>query len=99
MKSSFFRREIQAFGFLLCCDARELTLGLPDSEWAFALYLSKLPDVHASSFSQSILRKAMLDTIAHLNEMARDAGITEVSTVLFSYDHYSHHCTLGSQVY
>jgi len=57
--------------------------GNTDSEWAFALYLSKLPDVHASSFSPSILRKAMLDTIAHLNEMARDAGITEPSLLNF----------------
>lgn len=50
-----------------------------DSEWAFALYLSKLPDVHAKNFTPEILRKAMLETIAHLNKLAREAGITEVS--------------------
>ncbi|KAF8339074.1 N-terminal nucleophile aminohydrolase [Cantharellus anzutake] len=57
--------------------------GNTDSEWAFALYLSKLPDVHASNFSPEILRKAMLETIAHLNKMARDAGIREPSLLNF----------------
>lgn len=53
-----------------------------DSEWAFALYLSKLPDVHAKHFSPEILRRAMLETIAHLNKLARDANITEVRDVI-----------------
>lgn len=51
---------------------------LQDSEWAFALYLSKLPDVHAREFSPAVLRDAVLDTIAHLNTLAREANITEV---------------------
>jgi len=58
--------------------------GNTDSEWAFALYLSKLPDVHAENFTPEILRRAMLDTIAHLNMLARDAGITEPSLLNFT---------------
>ncbi|KAK0436650.1 N-terminal nucleophile aminohydrolase [Desarmillaria tabescens] len=38
-----------------------------NSEWAFALFLSKLPDPNATTFSSQTLRKAMLDTIASLN--------------------------------
>ncbi|KAF9519450.1 hypothetical protein BS47DRAFT_1337313 [Hydnum rufescens UP504] len=57
--------------------------GNTDSEWAFALYLSKLPDVHAREFSPAVLRDAVLETIRHLNELAREANITEPSLLNF----------------
>jgi predicted glutamine amidotransferase len=57
--------------------------GNTDSEWTFALYLSKLPDRHASDFPHSVLQKAMLDTIKSLNEMAAKAGVKEPSLMNF----------------
>lgn len=57
--------------------------GNTDSEWAFALFLSKLPDANARSFSPLVLKQAMLDTIASLNKYAREAGITEPSLMNF----------------
>ncbi|KAF8078671.1 glutamine amidotransferase [Lyophyllum atratum] len=73
---------------------RELQKGLPDlafnmvqgntdSEWAFALFLSKLEDPDARSFTPNTLRKAMLGTISHLNAMAEKAGISEPSLMNF----------------
>ncbi|KAI5450756.1 glutamine amidotransferase subunit [Naganishia albida] len=47
--------------------------GYTDSEWAFALFLSKLKDPHAHHFSTMELRTAMLETIAHINAMYKDA--------------------------
>lgn len=57
--------------------------GNTDSEWAFALFLSQLPDPGANSFTPDILRKAMLATIATLNEFAEQAGINEPSLMNF----------------
>lgn len=65
-----------------------------DSEWAFALFLSKvlvaryvftlvpnvtmkLQDPNAKSFTSEVLRKAMLETISHLNALAAEADIAE----------------------
>ncbi|KAF8922604.1 nucleophile aminohydrolase [Mucidula mucida] len=73
---------------------RKLQMGLPDvafdmvqgntdSEWAFALFLSMLPDPNARTFTVPTLRKAMLDTIATLNKYAEEAGITEPSLMNF----------------
>jgi predicted glutamine amidotransferase len=59
----------------------EVVNGNTDSEWAFALFLSKLPDAKAKTFTTNVLKQAMLDTIAHLNEMADEAGITEVPLI------------------
>lgn len=70
-------------------------LFLSDSEWAFALFLSKvhslrgrafrlvhnpfkLPDPDAKAFTHDILRRAMLEAIEMLNQLADEAGITEV---------------------
>ncbi|KAG9128159.1 hypothetical protein FRC07_003988 [Ceratobasidium sp. 392] len=57
--------------------------GNTDSEWAFALFLSFLPDPRAKSFSSNILKNAMLKCIAQLNQWAREAGITEPSLMNF----------------
>ncbi|EJD04100.1 N-terminal nucleophile aminohydrolase [Fomitiporia mediterranea MF3/22] len=57
--------------------------GNTDSEWAFALFLSKLPDANAKSFTPSVLRQAMLETIATLNGFAREYSITEPSLMNF----------------
>lgn len=57
--------------------------GNTDSEWAFALFLSKLQDPDAKSFTSEILRKAMLETIADINSMTDEAGITEPSLMNF----------------
>jgi predicted glutamine amidotransferase len=70
------KRAVQA---VLSDEIFEVVSGNTDSEWAFALYLSKLPDAKAKTFTTDVLRKAMFDTIAHLNDLADKAGITEVS--------------------
>jgi len=57
--------------------------GNTDSEWAFALFLSKLPDCNAKSFKSETLRMAMLATIASLNKYAEEFGITEPSLMNF----------------
>ncbi|KAF8350106.1 nucleophile aminohydrolase [Amanita rubescens] len=57
--------------------------GNTDSEWAFALFLAKLPDPDAKSFSLETLRKAMLAAISSLNEFAEEAEITEPSLLNF----------------
>ncbi|KAJ7169837.1 N-terminal nucleophile aminohydrolase [Mycena filopes] len=63
--------------------AFNMVQGNTDSEWAFALFLSKLPDPNAKTFTPDILRRAMLDTIAALNGFADDAGVTEPSLMNF----------------
>lgn len=78
-----------------------MLISLTDSEWAFALFLSKvilihenfhqtelfvqLPDPSAKSFTPDILKKAMLETISSLNVFAEEAHITEVSFLFFKY--------------
>lgn len=57
--------------------------GNTDSEWAFALYLSKLPDPNAKTFTPNVLKQAMFDTIASLNSYAEAFGITEPSLMNF----------------
>lgn len=57
--------------------------GNTDSEWAFALFLSFLPNPKSKAFSPNILKNAMLKCIAQLNEWAREAGITEPSLMNF----------------
>ncbi|TDL28637.1 N-terminal nucleophile aminohydrolase [Rickenella mellea] len=64
-------------------DIFDVPQGNTDSEWAFALFLSKLPDACASSFSPATLKDAMLKTIATLNSLAKDADITEPSLMNF----------------
>ncbi|THH11214.1 hypothetical protein EW145_g799 [Phellinidium pouzarii] len=59
-------------------DIYNVPSGNTDSEWAFALFLSKLPDANASFFTPATLKQAMLDTIASLNEFAREFSINEV---------------------
>ncbi|KAJ7071076.1 N-terminal nucleophile aminohydrolase [Mycena amicta] len=63
--------------------AFNMAQGNTDSEWAFAVFLSKLPDANAHVFTPEILRRAMLDTIAALNSYAEEAGITEPSLMNF----------------
>lgn len=57
--------------------------GNTDSEWAYALFLSKLQNPDAKSFTPEVLRKAMLETIASINTMTEEAGITEPSLMNF----------------
>jgi len=57
--------------------------GNTDSEWAFALFLSKLPDANAKSFTPHILKNAMMETIASINKLQEEAGITEPSLMNF----------------
>ncbi|CAE7214511.1 unnamed protein product [Rhizoctonia solani] len=57
--------------------------GNTDSEWAFALFLSFLPNPKAKSFTPNVLKKAMLSCIAQLNKWAREAKITEPSLMNF----------------
>jgi len=74
------KRKLQA---MLADDVFVIAQGNTDSEWAFALFLSMLPDPHASEFTPKILQQAMLDTIAAFNKIARDANITEPSLLNF----------------
>ena len=46
------------------------------------LICSQLPDAKAKSFTHQTLQRAMLDTIAALNNYADLAGITEVGIPL-----------------
>ncbi|CUA73868.1 hypothetical protein RSOLAG22IIIB_01389 [Rhizoctonia solani] len=57
--------------------------GNTDSEWAFALFLSFLPNPKAKSFTPNVLKKAMLSCIAQLNRWAKEAKITEPSLMNF----------------
>jgi len=57
--------------------------GNTDSEWAFALFLSKLPEPSAKSFTSNTLKQAMLETISSLNKFAEDTHITEPSLMNF----------------
>jgi glutamine amidotransferase len=57
--------------------------GNTDSEWAFALFLSKLPDPNARNFTSDILKQAMLETISTLNDFAEETNITEPSLMNF----------------
>lgn len=41
----------------------------------------QLPDPNAQTFTTTCLRQAMLDTIAALNKLAEEEGITEVTCV------------------
>ncbi|KAI0348565.1 N-terminal nucleophile aminohydrolase [Trametopsis cervina] len=64
-------------------DVFDMVGGNTDSQWAFALFLSKLPDRHAKCYKPETLRQAMQETIASINEMTEDAGITEPSLMNF----------------
>ncbi|TBU35334.1 N-terminal nucleophile aminohydrolase [Dichomitus squalens] len=57
--------------------------GNTDSQWAFALFLSKLPNPSAESFTPAVLQRAMLDTIAHINSLLEEYDITEPSLMNF----------------
>ncbi|KAH8100665.1 N-terminal nucleophile aminohydrolase [Cristinia sonorae] len=57
--------------------------GNTDSQWAFALFLSKLPDPNANKFTTEILRQAMLETIADINSMTEAVNATEPSLMNF----------------
>ncbi|EIN13805.1 N-terminal nucleophile aminohydrolase [Punctularia strigosozonata HHB-11173 SS5] len=57
--------------------------GNTDSEWAFALFLSKLPDPNAKCFTTNCLKQAMLETITTLNAFADDENIAEPSLMNF----------------
>ncbi|KAF9959438.1 hypothetical protein BGZ70_008847 [Mortierella alpina] len=59
--------------------------GNTDSEWAFAVFLSQLKTPHqAEPFCHSVLKDAMLRTIAKLNAWGQEAGITEASMMNFA---------------
>ncbi|KAK6902897.1 glutamine amidotransferase [Kwoniella mangroviensis CBS 10435] len=57
--------------------------GYTDSEWAFMIFLSKLKDPHARSFSHVELRDAMMETIRFINKLSKEAGITGPSLMNF----------------
>lgn len=65
----------------------QIPQGNTDSEWAFALLLSILDKMHPvdskEPFPPSMLRQAMLDTIAKLNELAKEFNIKEPSLMNF----------------
>ncbi|KAF9400661.1 hypothetical protein BGX21_003770 [Mortierella sp. AD011] len=59
--------------------------GNTDSEWAFAVFLNNLKTpLQVEPFCHSVLKDAMLKTIAQLNAWGKDAGITEASMMNFA---------------
>ncbi|KAL0576360.1 glutamine amidotransferase subunit [Marasmius crinis-equi] len=74
------KRQLQS---ALPDDIFHVAQGNTDSEWAFALFLSKLPDPDARSFTPDVLREAMSKTISSINEFAENSGITEPSLMNF----------------
>ncbi|KAI0825055.1 N-terminal nucleophile aminohydrolase [Trametes gibbosa] len=60
-----------------------MVTGNTDSQWAFALLLSKLPDPQARSFAPTVLQKAMMETIAHINQLLEEHSVTEPSLMNF----------------
>jgi glutamine amidotransferase len=46
--------------------------------------LSRITDIHATTFAHAHLREAMLETIAQLNAWAKEAGVTEPSLLNFA---------------
>ncbi|OJT04728.1 hypothetical protein TRAPUB_4522 [Trametes pubescens] len=64
-------------------DLFNMVTGNTDSQWAFALLLSKLPDPQARSFTPAVLQKAMLETIAHINRLLDEHDVTEPSLMNF----------------
>lgn len=77
---SKFKRKLQSS---LSDEIFSVVKGNTDSEWSFALFLSKLPDLHATQMTPQILRDAMRETIAALNNFASDVGVTEPSLLNF----------------
>ncbi|KIR58710.1 hypothetical protein I312_102825 [Cryptococcus bacillisporus CA1280] len=57
--------------------------GYTDSEWAFMVFLSKLKDPHARSFTHVELRDAMMETIHCINKLCKGAGCTGPSLMNF----------------
>lgn len=57
--------------------------GTTDSEHVFALFLNSLRAAF-SEMDAAEMRRALVETIARLNELARDAGITEASFYNFA---------------
>jgi len=64
-------------------DIFNIVQGNTDSEWAFALFLSMLPDPDALNFTPRVLQDAMIDTINYLNMLGKNFGITEPSLMNF----------------
>ncbi|KAL0951254.1 hypothetical protein HGRIS_007972 [Hohenbuehelia grisea] len=63
--------------------AYNMVQGNTDSEWAFAVFLSKLADPNAKSFTSHELRQAMLDTISTFNHFAQEFNVPEPSLMNF----------------
>ncbi|CAL1695673.1 unnamed protein product [Somion occarium] len=74
------KRRLQTY---LSDELFNFVTGNTDSQWAFALFLSKLPDPHANQFSTQELRQAMIETIASINEMTEAVNATEPSLMNF----------------
>jgi len=75
-----FKRKLQSS---LSDEIFSVVKGNTDSEWAFALFLSKLPDINATQFTPQLLGDAMRETIASLNKFAQDVGVYEPSLLNF----------------
>ncbi len=57
--------------------------GYTDSEWAFALFLSKLKDPLSDNFTSGELRSAMLETLKSINALHEEVGVTSPSPMNF----------------
>lgn len=74
------KRRLQSY---LSDELFNFVSGNTDSQWAFALFLSKLPDPHAKKFTTDVLRKAMVETIQSINTMTEDVNASEPSLMNF----------------
>ena len=58
--------------------------GNTDSEWVFALFLNQFPDPLHETYTPYQIKDAILKTIRILNDLSKEAGITEVSLLNFA---------------
>ncbi|KAJ9054578.1 glutamine amidotransferase subunit [Entomophthora muscae] len=58
--------------------------GNTDSEWAFALFLNQLNNTNKLHYTPQELREAMFKTIALIDELSAEAGITASSLLNFA---------------
>ncbi|KAK1925024.1 cytoplasm protein [Papiliotrema laurentii] len=76
---SQFQKIKRALQFSLPEELFLFPSGGTDSEWAFMVFLSKLKNPHARSFTHVELRDAMLETLKHINKLLQEAGVTTPS--------------------
>ena len=81
---SHFRKIKRRLQLLLKEDLFHFVQGSTDSEWSFALFLNQLGDPIHGQYSPEDIRITLLKTIAVINSLCREAGITQPSLLNFA---------------